>query len=239
MKHLQRAQDHLKKEILTIGAYVEDVIDKAILALVHRRPSLSKDIMECDDRIDQLEVEVEEECMKILALHQPVAADLRYIVAVLKVNNDLERMGDLAVNIAHRAYYLGTHEPLDIPDKFNAMANQVRDMVHDTLDALINQDTLLARRVLRQDSLVDRAHRKMFTVLQDLMKRDTSTIVRAVHTLSASRNLERIADLATNIAEDVIFMVEGEVVRHRRHNDLYMSGEDKSDSDSGPVSRSA
>lgn len=221
MKHLARALEALKKEILTAGAVVEQTIDRSITALIHRRPGLAEEVLNGDDEIDAREVEIEEECLKTLALYQPVAADLRFIVAIMKVNNDLERMGDLAVNIAQRARYLGKRDPISIPDDFYEMAAKVRLMVRWSLDALVNQDVQMAKDVLISDSDIDTAHRNMFKVLEDIMASDALTIRRAVNTLSASRNLERIADLATNIAEDVIFMVDGEVVRHRNGDDLY------------------
>ena len=173
-----------------------------------------------DDRINHREVLIEEECLKMLALHQPVAADLRFIVAVLKVNNDLERMGDLAVNIAERAAYLATQEPLQVSLDFPKMAEGVRDMVRESLDALSNMNPRLARHVLTMDDEIDEANRGMFDILQELMHRDPSTIERAVHLLSASRHLERIADLATNIAQDVVYMSEGRLIRHLTEDDL-------------------
>jgi len=214
-KHLLRDMENLKKEILGAGAIVEEATNKAITSLVDRRPELAEEVMAGDDEIDEKEVNIEEECLKILALHQPVATDLRFIVAVMKVNNDLERMGDLAVNIAERAAYLSAHDPIELPLDFTRMADKVRSMLRESLDALVNLDARLARRICGQDEVVDAINREMFVALQDLMYREPETIQRAVHTLSASRHLERIADLATNIAEDVIFLVEGEVIRHR------------------------
>ena len=222
-KHLQRDLDRLKKEILGMGAMVEQATNKAITALVERRPELAQEVMAGDDAIDRKELTTEEECLKTLALHQPVAADLRFVVAVMKVTNDLERMGDLAVNIAERAAYLSTHPPIEVPLDFQRMADRVRRMLQDSLNALVSRDTALARRICRDDDEVDAINRDMFVALQDLMFRKPETIKRAVHTLSASRHLERIADLATNIAEDVVFMVEGEVIRHRTEN--YDDGE--------------
>jgi len=223
-KHLRRDLEHLEREILTVGALVEQAIHKATLALTERRPELAREVMDGDQAIDAKEVEVEEECLKILALHQPVASDLRYIIAVLKVNNDLERMGDLAINVAERAIYIAKRPALPVRLDFELMVQKVRGMVRESLDALVNQDAALARRVNSQDDEVDRLNAEMFDVLQRLMQEDPSTTKRAVHSLSASRHLERIADLATNIAEDVVFMVEGEVVRHR-FNDYVGEGE--------------
>lgn len=218
--HLQKDLEHLDKELLILSSMVEDATNKAILALVDRRLDLARQVMREDDRINTREVLIEEECLKMLALHQPVAADLRFIVAVLKVNNDLERMGDLAVNIAERAAYLATREPLQVSLDFPKMAEGVREMVRESLDALTNMNPRLARHVLTMDDEIDEANRGMFDILQDLMHRDPSTIERAVHLLSASRHLERIADLATNIAQDVVYIAEGKLIRHLTEDDI-------------------
>ncbi len=217
-KHLQRDLDRLKKQLLEVGSLVEEATNKAIVALTELRRDAAAEIVASDDEIDQREVVIEEECLKILALHQPVARDLRFVVGVMKLNNDLERMGDQAVNIAERAMMLSGQAPLGVPLDFNRMASVVREMVRASLDAAINEDTELARKVRRMDDEVDDVHREMFTVLEERMCQDPDTVARAVAYLSASRDLERIGDLATNIAEDVIFMVEGEVVRHRVPN---------------------
>jgi phosphate transport system protein len=214
-KHLQRDLECLKKEILTMGAMVEGAANKAISSLVRRNTEWAEEVMKGDDEIDEKENAIQEECLKLLALHQPVAGDLRFIVTVMKVNNDLERMGDLAVNIAERGLYLSTRPSIRIPLNFSKMVERVQAMVHESLNALVNLDTALARKVWRDDDEVDAMNREMYVVLQELMREDPDTIHRAVHTLSASRHLERIADLATNIAEDIIFMAEGEIVRHR------------------------
>ena len=213
-RHLLRDLENLKKEILGVGALVENAIHRATSALLDRRPELAKDVLRGDEEIDQREVAIEEDCLKILALHQPVAADLRYIIAVLKVNNDLERMGDLAVNIAERAAYLGQHPPLAYPSGFDRLVEMVRKMVANSLTALVEQDTDTARQVLQDDDVVDEIHRDMFERIQSLMLENSDNVERAMHFLSASRNLERIADQATNVAEDVIFMVEGDIIRH-------------------------
>jgi phosphate transport system protein len=215
-KHLLRDLEHLKKQILLVGSMVEGAILKATTALLERRPELAAEVLHGDDAIDAREVMVEEECLKILALHQPVAVDLRYIVTILKVNNDLERMGDLAGNIAGRASDLFKHDPIRFPPEFATMVSTVRAMVHDVLDALIRSDVTLARRVLAADDVVDQIHRQMFRDMQLMAQKAPATIEAAINVLSASRNLERIADQCTNIAEDVIFLVEGEIIRHRR-----------------------
>ena len=214
-KHLQRDLGELKKELLASGSLVEEAVNQSIEALVNRRINLAEVVIEGDCQINQKENQIEEECLKILALHQPVAADLRFIISVLKVNNDLERIGDLAVNIAERAVYLSAHEPLKATLNFPRMADGARKMVRKSLDALIGMDANLARIVLTMDDEIDDLNREMYTTLQDLMHQSPECIERAVQTLSVSRYLERIADLSTNIAEDVVFMVEGELIRHQ------------------------
>lgn len=213
--HLIRDLGRLKEEILAVGSMVEQATQNAIKALLERRADLAEDVLRGDHRIDRKEVEVEEECLKVLALHNPVAADLRFIVGVIKVNNDLERMGDLAANISSRAIYLASHEPLPVPlDDLSLMGKQTSTMVRDSLDALVGLEPQLARKVCSDDDLVDASLERIFETFQEVMMEDPSTVARATHTISAARHLERIADLATNIAEDVIFMVEGRVVRH-------------------------
>ena len=214
-KHLQRDIENLKRELLTIAVMVESALNKALLALVDRRKELAREVILEDNAINGKEVQIEEECLKVLALHQPVAGDLRFVIAVLKVNNDLERMGDLACNIAERAAYLLSCNQLTVTQDFPRMADNVRAMVRMSLDSLTNLDAELALKVLEMDDKIDAALKKMFDVLQTLMLNDPNTIIRAIHLLSASRNLERIADLTTNIAEDVIYIVNGELVRHR------------------------
>ncbi|MCB9832397.1 MAG: phosphate signaling complex protein PhoU [Planctomycetes bacterium] len=213
--HLLRDLEHLKEHLLYLGSLVEESTDKAIASLLDRNADLAREVIEGDDRIDAMEVKVEEEAMKLLALHQPVAADLRFIITVLKVNNDLERVGDLAVNIGARAIDLADDVPLGFQVDFADMCTTVRSMVHDCLESLVRQDVAIARRVWTADGRVDRIHREMFGAMEDVMRQDKDCVRRATLWLSASRHLERIADLATNIAEDVIFMVKGEVVRHR------------------------
>lgn len=214
--HLQRDLDRLQKNILLLGSLVETAANLAIEALTLRRAELAGEVYAAERRINAMEVDIEEDCLKILALHQPVAGDLRFIIVVLKVNNDLERMGDLAVNIVERVEVLVECDELPVEHNFQKMGEIVRNMVRMSLDALVKLDPDLARRVLDMDDEVDTLNREMYSILQAVMQDRSSLVEVAVSTLSASRHLERIADLATNIAEDVIFMEEGEVVRHQR-----------------------
>lgn len=214
--HLQRDLDHLKKDVLQLGYQVETAINNSIICLIDRRPELAENIFSGEQLINEKEVQIEESCLKILALHQPVAVDLRFIVVVLKVNNDLERMGDFAINIAKRALFLASKNPIQYPTEFTqTMAKSITIMVRDSLESLITLDATMARNVIAMDNDVDDANRQMYVKLQALMKEDSTSVERAVSLLSTSRYLERIADLATNIAEDVLFMVEGEVIRHQ------------------------
>lgn len=215
-KHLQRDLDQLKREILEVGTLVEEAIAKALRLLSERDARLIDEILDGDLVIDQREVEVEEECLKVLALHQPMAADLRFVIAVLKVNNDLERMGDLAGNIARRSRHsLVRPEPGPRLIDFDELGQRVLNMVHASLDSLVHQDATKAREVCRLDAEVDEMHRAGYELLKQQMRENPESVEDAVNALTVSRSLERIADLATNIAEDIVFMVDGEVIRHQ------------------------
>ncbi|HEY2881205.1 MAG TPA: phosphate signaling complex protein PhoU [Pirellulales bacterium] len=218
-RHIQRQIDVLKQKILYVGTLVEEAVAKAIAALINRDAVLAAKIIESDNVIDRMEVEVEEECLKILALYQPVAADLRFVVAVLKINNDLERMGDLAGNIAKRASYLAKADPMELPIDFRAMAAKAQTMVKQSLDALVNADTALARTVRHEDDEVDRARQQMRKQLMDSIRRHPDRVEYILKLNSVSKHLERLADMATNVAEDVIYMVEGEIVRHQHEDE--------------------
>lgn len=214
-KHLERQIEILKQKILFVGTLVEEAIAKAISALVNRDRNLAKQVIEEDSEIDRMEVDVEEEVLKILALYQPVAADLRFVVATLKINNDLERMGDLAKNIAKRVVFLTSGERVDLPDTLRPMAVKAQQMVKESLDALVNSDSLLARRVRDADDEVDEMRRLVQQFCESQIAAHPEKTELIMRLLSVSRHLERLADLATNVAEDVIYMVEGEIVRHR------------------------
>ena len=213
--HLARDLEKLKEEILTMGGMVEEATSKAIDALVNRRLDLAEEVARSDDKIDTKELEVEEACLKTLALYQPVAGDLRYIVSILKVNNDLERMGDLAIHIAERARFLAGEPPIGMPEKFDEMVDLVQSMVKQSLDSLVRKDAELAKRVIITDDRVDDIYWNIYRGLLERMRNEIDIMDRAFATISACRHLERIGDLATNIAEDVYFIVRGEVIRHR------------------------
>jgi len=214
-KHLCSAIDELKKGILAVATVVEENLLKAVRALETRDAKAAREIIENDARVDRMEVELEEDCLKILALHQPVAIDLRYIVAILKINNDLERIGDLAVNIAERAEYLNAREKVEVGFDYRAMARKAERMVEKSLDALVNLDSRLAREVCAADDEVDEMNRRMLETVEEAIRNHPEGLDRYLMYLLVARHLERVADHATNIAEDVIYMVRGEIVRHR------------------------
>lgn len=218
-KHIQRQVDVLKQKILYVGTLVEEAIAKAIAALINRDAKLAERVIESDNAIDRMEVEVEEECLKILALYQPVAADLRFVVAVLKINNDLERMGDVAQNIAKRAIYLAKADPIEIEFDFRSMAAKAQNMVKQSLDALVNSDSNLARLVRTEDDEVDQARQQFRQRVLDEIRKRPERVEYLLKLNSVSKHLERLADMATNVAEDVIYMVEGEIVRHQHYDE--------------------
>jgi phosphate transport system protein len=212
---LERDIDKLKKQLLSLCALVDEQVQLAVRALLERDAELAAEVRKRDLGVDQREVEVEEECLKTLALHQPVAVDLRFIVAALKINNDLERIGDLAVNIARKARAFAGQPSVPIPFDLAGMSEKTLAMLQDSLDCLVNLDAEKAQDVCGRDDAVDGMKRDIRHQVEEMIAADppqTSTLLRL---LAASRNLERIADLATNIAEDVIYMVEGKIIRHQ------------------------
>jgi len=214
-RHIERQIENLKERILRVGTLVEEAISKSITALINRDTALAQRVIANDEAIDRMEVEVEEECLKILALYQPVAADLRFVVAVLKINNDLERMGDLARNIAKRVAQLAAGKPCDLPPEIRTMAMHTQEMVKQCLDAVVRGDPALARQVREEADVVDQARQSISRRVMQGIKDDPDSVESLLRINSVSKHIERIADMATNIAEDVVYMVEGDIVRHR------------------------
>ncbi len=213
--HLHREVEKLKKKILSYSYEVEASLQNAAKSLKDKDHALARKVIDSDEALDRIEVEIEEECLKILALHTPVAHDLRFIVAVLKINNDLERIADMAANIANRAIALCQWHTGRIPTELNIMVGRVLSMLHISLEALIDLNVNKARQVIAQDDEVDDLNRTMYSIVQKLIYERPDEIEFLINLLSISRNLERTADLVTNIAEDVIYLVEGEIVRHK------------------------
>jgi phosphate transport system protein len=216
---MQSEIDKLKRELLSLCAAVEAQVEKAVRALLTRDAALAEEVEEGDDIIDQREVEVEEDCLRVLVLYQPVAVDLRFVVSVLKINNDLERIGDLAVNIAHKAAALAAEPDMEFPVDVAAMWSKTHSMLRDSLDAMVKADVALAKDVCLRDDEVDKMKRNARIKIEELVSEDPQANRRLLRLAAACRNLERIADLATNIAEDVIYLAEGRVMRHNIEDD--------------------
>lgn len=200
-----------------MSSLVEEMIDKATQALADRRHELAQEVVASDSLVDQHEVHIEEECLKMLALHQPVAVDLRRIATVMKLNNDLERIADLAVSIAQRAEATDAFPAFPIPELLPQMVSLATQMVRGAMDAFVKLDNEFARRIITMDAQVDRLNCEIIEVLQTIMQQTPALVPPGLHCFSAVRSIERIADHATNIAEDVVYLVEGDIVRHRIH----------------------
>ncbi|GIX04708.1 MAG: phosphate transport system regulatory protein PhoU [Planctomycetaceae bacterium] len=213
--HLIRDLDALHRQLLEMCARVEAMIHAAVETLHHPDYERARAIIEQDDEIDQFDVAIEEECLKLLALHQPVAIDLRRITTVLKIGGELERVADLGCSIAERALGIAGYDELAVPETMKEMSRQALDMLHRSLDAYVHLDVALAREVCRRDEAVDQLNREIIAELTDLMRRRSDLVEPCVHLFSASRQIERVADHATNIAEDVVYLVQGEIIRHR------------------------
>lgn len=215
-RHFQDELQQLKERLLEMGGLAEDRVRSALRALVERDGTLVDKVLAGDDDINVLHIEIDDRCFKLLALQQPMAVDLRAIVAAVKINTDLERVGDLAVNIAEAVLRYLRHPPvkelIDIP----RMAEIAQEMLRDALDAYVRRDTVMARNVLNRDDELDMLKTSVFRELLDHMLHDPGTIEPALDLILISRHLERIGDHATNVAEDVIFMVSAKDVRHHR-----------------------
>ena len=213
-KHMDRELATLQRSVLRMAGAVEEAIYQATQALQDRDSSRARQVIDGDGEIDRLENEVQDECLKILALHQPVAVDLRRVSAVLLISTDLERMGDLAVGIAERATSLAHPPHPTVPARLASMTTRVTEMVRRSLDAFVNLDPTAARAVIRLDDAVDADNEAIIAELIAEMKSAPDRIESGMSLFSAVRHLERIADHATNISEDVIYLAEGQVVRH-------------------------
>ena len=213
--HMKREIDRLKQMLISLCEVVEENLRRAVESIRQRDANLAKTVIEMDIEIDHMEVDMEEECLKILALYQPVAIDLRFIITALKINNDLERIGDLAVNLAEHSTFLAGQQQTDVPFDFEEMTGKTELMLRKSLDALVKMDSKLAYEVCAADDEIDAMDRQMQLMMQNAVHTHPEQTECLMHLRSASGNLERVADHATNIAEDVIYMIEGRIVRHK------------------------
>lgn len=212
---LKQELDRLEKQLLTLTAVVEENVQHSVRSLATRDAELAERVIAGDKQVNRMEVDLEEECLKVLALHQPVAHDLRLIIAIMKINNDLERIADNAVSISQRAVSV-TEFPRTAKSSLvlDIMAEQALDMLGKALDSMVNADLDLARRIIALDEEIDSLHARNYELFKEQVRRDPDSVEYLLHYLVVSRNLERIADLATNIAEDVIYLNEGKIIRH-------------------------
>jgi phosphate transport system protein len=213
-RHFHEELELVKEKTLKQGSLVETMVENAVSSLVDRDSRLAEEVIASDQKVDTLDVEIEEDCLRLLALHQPAAKDLRFITTAMKITTDLERMADQAVNICQRAIELNEEPQLkpyiDIP----IMSQLSQKMMREALDAFVRRDADLARQVIPADNKVDALKNQIFRELLTFMMEDPRTIPRAIRLILVSRHLERIADHATNIAEMVVFLVEGKSIRH-------------------------
>ena len=209
-----RELDNIKKKILSLGAMVEERVRMAVEAVTNHDYQAAQQIIKKDYEIDEMEVEVEEECLKVLALHQPVAVDLRFLIAVIKINNDLERIGDQAVNIAQRVGVLSKYDNPAYNFDYTLMAQKAENMLRMSLDALVNLDEDIAFKVVTMDDEVDQIQKEAYDRIKNAMKKNPDMTGFLINLFLVSRHLERLADHATNIAEEVIYLIEGEIIRH-------------------------
>ena len=217
-KHFSRELENIKKLILSLGAIVEERVRMATKAIEDNDAELAQRIIKSDYEIDEMEVDIEEECLKVLALHQPVAIDLRFIIAVIKINNELERIGDQAVNIAERVGVTAKSEQLEMFFDYSAMGEKVQRMLKMSLDALVKMDYDEAFSVVMMDDEVDDIKEQAYDRVKRAMREHPDKIGYLINLFLISRHLERLADHTTNIAEEVIYLIEGEIVRHAEYD---------------------
>jgi phosphate transport system protein len=213
-RHFERELEALKEELLLMGGRTEAIVLMAVEALHRLDRALAEQVFADDRIIDRMEIDIEERCLRLLALQQPMARDLRLLTAALKISNDLERVGDHAVNVAGSAARLAGQAPLKPVVDIPRMAEVASGMLHDALDAFVRRDGDTARRLCRSDDVADALNRELFCELVDCMAKEPDTIKRAMELILVVRNLERVADLATNIAEEVVFIAEARVIKH-------------------------
>lgn len=214
-KHLQNDLEKLKRHILAIGALVEESVENATQAFCARDVELANKVIDDDEVVDEWEVNVEEECLKLLALYQPVAQDLRFIASTIKVNSDLERMGDYCVKISKRTLSMSKEAPIEIPDQIQKMIQLTKKMVRDSLDAFSRKDATHSRQICADDDKVDALRKEVMKSLRTSIQKEPKFVDQFLDLLTVTQGIERIADLATNIAQDVVYMVEGEIIRHK------------------------
>ncbi|MCK9376984.1 MAG: phosphate signaling complex protein PhoU [Syntrophobacterales bacterium] len=214
-RHFDQELAKLKQDLLRMAALAETAVSKSLLSVINRDSDLARDVITDDITLNRMELAIEEQAFKLLALRQPVATDLRLTTASMRIATELERIGDQAVNISERALELNSRPPLELPIDIKVMADMALGMVRTSIDAFVNQDPKLAIQVCQRDVEVDILDDEYIQKILDCMINESRWVTRLHHFIIIVRNLERIADLATNIAEDIVFIVEGRVIKHR------------------------
>jgi len=214
--HFVREMEHLHRSILSMCSTVEELIHDSVDGLRSSQPGLARELSGRDGEVDEWDIRIEEECLKILALYHPVANDLRRVTVVMKICGELERVADLAVSIAERSAGIAGHGGFPMPERLTEMTCESLSMLHDSIDAFVEQNTELARRVCQRDEAVDQLNRQLIDDVVSVMKQRPDLVESGLHLFSVIRHVERVADHATNIAEDVVYLVEGAIIRHPR-----------------------
>ena len=213
-RHFELELDHLRTLLIRMGSLVEEQIDLGVRSILESNASLAQIVIDRDKKVDEFDNEIDKQCMRIFALTQPVAVDLRLLMAALKINNELERIGDIAVNLAERVEPLLPYSDFVKKTSVSLMATGARGMVKDAIDSFVNNDPKLAKKVLESDDHIDNLDREIFGMMVSSMKESPKQVEPASHVLILSRHIERLADHATNIAEDVIFLVNAKIIKH-------------------------
>jgi|SaaInlStandDraft_1057018.scaffolds.fasta_scaffold02995_9 phosphate transport system protein len=224
-QHFQNELQGLKEDLSRLATRVEENLHRAIRAMKERSPELAKEALKADREVDRMEMLLEEEVLKVLALHQPVATDLRYVITVLKLNNELERIGDLTGNVAERALSILEGESFEFEHDFETQSRLVCQMVRKSLDAIFQMNREGAIEVFQLDDEVDNIHRNMYDLVRKRLVDDPRQVAFLLNNLSISKHLERIADHAENMASDILYMFDGEIIRHERKNELSQKSE--------------
>lgn len=212
--HFVREMEHLHRDILSMCSTVEELIHEAVDGLKYGRGELAKDVSARDREVDEWDIRIEEECLKILALYHPVANDLRRVAVVMKIAAELERVADLAVSIAERSAGIAEHGEFVMPSRLSEMTEAALSMLHDSIDAFVEENSAAARMICQRDELVDKLNSELIEEVVNVMKQRPELVEPSLHLFSVIRHVERVADHATNIAEDVVYLVEASIIRH-------------------------
>ena len=224
--YLEEEFEHLRMKLIKMGSLVEEQIDFSLRAIFEGNRELAKIVLDRDEKVDKYDIKVEKLCQRIFALTQPVAVDLRLGMAALNINKDLERIGDIAVNIAENTEFLAGFEVLLSDSGIAEMASKAKIILKNTLDSLINNDIELAYKVIESDNIIDELDRTVFNMLIEKMTQDKNLIKPGSYAISISRNLERLSDHCTNIAEEVVFLTESKIIKHRKETNKGQSEQD-------------